>query len=160
MFLKNTASQYIHAQMNSRTDGSPLTTGVVIAVKVDGGSQNSGGGTLTHIANGLWQYALTQAESNGEIISFQFTHSTGINTNMEVISTNTTTLSDAIKNIAVETQGSYTLQQALSIILAVVAGVTVDSGATLKTPNGAATRVAATIDTSNNRTAMTLSPSS
>ena len=59
----------------------------------------------------------------------------------------------------VESEGTYTLQEALSIILAVVAGVTADGGATLKTPNGAATRVAATINTSSERTAMTLTPS-
>jgi hypothetical protein len=48
----------------------------------------------------------------------------------------------------------------LSIVLAVLAGVTATGGATLKSPSGASTRVAATIDGSNNRTAMTLSPSS
>jgi hypothetical protein len=34
-----------------------------------------------------------------------------------------------------------------------------DSGVTIKTPNGVATRVAATVDASSNRTAMTLTPS-
>lgn len=66
---------------------------------------------------------------------------------------------DAIKALVVESQGSYTLQQVLSIILSVLAGVTADSGATLKTPNGLATRVAATVNASNERTAMTLTPS-
>jgi len=59
----------------------------------------------------------------------------------------------------VETEGSYTLQQALSIILAVLAGETASSGATILTPNGNATRVAATL-AANERTAMTLTPSS
>lgn len=35
MFFKNVASQHVPCQMNSRTDGSPLTSGVAIAVKVD-----------------------------------------------------------------------------------------------------------------------------
>ena len=39
------------------------------------------------------------------------------------------------------------------------AGVTASAGTVLKTPNGVATRIAATIDVSNNRTAMTLTPS-
>jgi len=65
----------------------------------------------------------------------------------------------AVLGRQVEAQGTYTLQQAVSIILAVLAGVTADAGATLKTPNGVATRVAATINASNERTAMTLTPS-
>lgn len=70
-----------------------------------------------------------------------------------------TDVAAAILASVVEAQGSYTLQQALSIILAVLAGVTADNGATLKSPNGSATRVAATIDANKNRTAMTLTPS-
>jgi len=59
----------------------------------------------------------------------------------------------------VEAEGTYTVQEVLSITLAVLAGVTAAGGATLKTPNGVATRVAATINTSSERTAMTLTPS-
>lgn len=70
-----------------------------------------------------------------------------------------TEIANAIKAAVVESQGNYTVQQVLSIVLAVLAGVTSSGGATLKTPNGSATRVAATIDGSNNRTAMTLTPS-
>ncbi len=70
-----------------------------------------------------------------------------------------TEIANAVKALVIESQGSYTLQQALSIILAVLAGQTADNGATLKTANGAATRVTATIDENNNRTAMTLAPS-
>lgn len=70
------------------------------------------------------------------------------------------TLRTALFAHVIESEGSYTAQQALSIMLAVLGGVTASSGATLKTPNGNATRVSATIDSSNNRTAMSLSPSS
>ena len=59
----------------------------------------------------------------------------------------------------IDVEGSYTVQQALSVILAAVAGQTASAGTVLKTPNGVATRIAATIDVSNNRTAMTLTPS-
>lgn len=71
-----------------------------------------------------------------------------------------TEFANAVKGSIVETEGSYTLQQVLSIALAVLAGRTDDSGATFKTPNNVANRVAATTDGSNNRTAMTLTPSS
>lgn len=59
-----------------------------------------------------------------------------------------------------ETQGSYTAQQILSIALAVLAGETNTNGTVFRTPNDAATRVSSTLDASNNRTAMTLTPSS
>lgn len=65
---------------------------------------------------------------------------------------------DAILDEVCETAGSYTLRQVVSIILSVLAGVTSNNGATLKTPDGTTTRVAATIDANNNRTAMTLTP--
>ena len=70
-----------------------------------------------------------------------------------------TEIANAVKAAVVETAGSYTLQQALSIMLAVLAGRTSSSGATISTADGSATRVAATIDGSNNRTAMALTPS-
>ena len=72
----------------------------------------------------------------------------------------TTQITDDIMAEIVETQGSYTVQQVLSIVLAVLAGESSSGGATIATPDGVATRVAATVDGSNNRTAMTLTPSS
>lgn len=59
-----------------------------------------------------------------------------------------------------ESQGSYTAQQVMSLLLSVIAGRTSNGGATFSTPDGAAQRVAATLDASNNRTGMTLTPSS
>lgn len=68
------------------------------------------------------------------------------------------TVSNILGNV-IESQGSYTVQQALSIILAAVAGMSTGLGATLLTPNGAATRIAATMSTDNRRTAMALTAS-
>jgi len=59
----------------------------------------------------------------------------------------------------VEAEGAYTVQQALSIILAAVSGVTTNSGLTFKTPNGNASRITATVNDSDERTAITLNPS-
>lgn len=59
----------------------------------------------------------------------------------------------------IEAAGSITAAQAMSVLLSVLAGVTTASGATFKTPDGTATRVAATVDANNQRTAMTLTPS-
>jgi hypothetical protein len=76
---KNVGSQHIAVQMNSRTDGSPLTTSVAVAVTVDNGTSTTGAGTLTHKANGHWDYEPTQGETNGDHVAFQFTHATGVN---------------------------------------------------------------------------------
>ena len=66
---------------------------------------------------------------------------------------------DAVTGDVIEVQGSYTVQQALSIILAAVAGVTDTGGVVLRTPDGTAIRISATVNVSNNRTAMALTPS-
>lgn len=71
-----------------------------------------------------------------------------------------TEITDDIMAEVVESQGSYTVQQVLSILLAVLAGETSNSGNTIASPDGVATRVAATTNASNERTAMTLTPSS
>ena len=71
-----------------------------------------------------------------------------------------TEITDDIMAEVIESQGSYTVQQALSIILSVLAGETSGGGVNFLTPDGVSTRVAATVDASNNRTAMTLTPSS
>lgn len=60
----------------------------------------------------------------------------------------------------VDTDGTYTLQQAMSVVLAALSGVTSSAGAVIKTPSGSNTRITATIDGSNNRTVMSLTPSS
>jgi hypothetical protein len=84
----------------------------------------------------------------------------GVVVNAAGLSTDAVTeIVDAIKAAVIEAEGSYTIQQALSVILSVLAGVTASGGASLKTPNGVAVRVAATINTSSERTAMTLTPS-
>lgn len=59
-----------------------------------------------------------------------------------------------------ESEGTYTAQQILSICLSVLAGETNTGGTIFRTPNDGATRVTATVDASDNRTAMTLTPSS
>lgn len=58
----------------------------------------------------------------------------------------------------IEATGNYTGAQILRIVLSALAGITTNSGATLKTPDGTVTRITATVDASNNRTAMTLTP--
>jgi hypothetical protein len=70
-----------------------------------------------------------------------------------------TEIAAGLKALVIETNGSITVGQALSVILAACAGVTSNGGNTLKDASGTSTRITATTDGSNNRTAMTLNPS-
>jgi len=70
-----------------------------------------------------------------------------------------TSIAAAVLAGIVETEGSYTLQQVLSVVLSVCAGETSSNGATLLTPNGVATRVSAILNASNERTGITITPS-
>jgi hypothetical protein len=59
----------------------------------------------------------------------------------------------------IEQEGSVTAQQALSVGLAVLGGVTANTGLTFKTPNGNAVRLVATVNALNERLTITLTPS-
>lgn len=112
MYRKNVASQYIFAQLNSRTDGSPLTSAVSVNVAIDNAAQGAGAGTLTHLGNGQWKYAITQAETNGNQIAVQFTHATGVNVGITLITTaadptNATTLGIGNLDAAVSSRSTY-----------------------------------------------------
>lgn len=67
--------------------------------------------------------------------------------------------SNDIGDLVIETEGNYTIQQALSIMLSVLAGQSSGSGLIFKTPNGNATRLIAVVDEDRNRTSMTVNPS-
>lgn len=75
MFLKNTASQAIGAQMVSATDGSAFTGAVTVYVTGDSGTQavgSVGSGACTHEGNGYHSYAPAQAETNYGHVAFTF----------------------------------------------------------------------------------------
>lgn len=72
------------------------------------------------------------------------------------ISTRSTLTATQVGDIEVEPEGSIPLDDAISYILAIVAGETADAGLTFKTPDGAATRVEATTNDDNERTSITL----
>jgi len=279
MFIKNTTGQVVFCQMNSRADGSPLTSAVSVTIAIDGAADAAGAGTLTHVSNGKWKYAFTQAETNGDVIGIGFVHATGVNQTFSIITqpgdtygvisngtygnsalktlidtvdivadaikaktdnipaapatetkqdtiigyidtevaaikaktdnlnfTGTdvkatldsekvtvtsnedktgytiaaggvpigafasgaitdaaiasdaeTAIATAVKDLTVD---GYTWQQIMSVMLAVLAGITADGGLTIKNPAGSATRVTAVVDANNNRTNMTLNPGS
>jgi hypothetical protein len=73
---KNVAGQVIGAQL-FLADGTSVTSGTTtVYVTIDGGTQATGTGTVTHEGNGFWSYAPTQAETNGDHIAFTFANNT------------------------------------------------------------------------------------
>ena len=82
--LKNVAGQNVSIQMGALLDGTPITTGSAMYVTIDGGTQTAGGGTLTHKGFGSWNYAPTQAETNGTHIAFTLQNVLGINATLNV----------------------------------------------------------------------------
>jgi hypothetical protein len=128
--------------------GSPVSTSTaqlgVNAVQAGGTAWGSGAITAASIASD----AITSAKIASGAIDADALATDAVS---EIVA--------AIKALVVETEDSVTLGEAMSVILAACAGVTSSGGSVLKDPSGTSTRITATIDGSNNRTAMTLTPS-
>lgn len=78
---KDVAGQTITAQLTNRTTGQPVTTGTVtVYILIDAGVLTLGTGTIAHEGEGLWSYVPTQAETNGDQLSFQFRHTDAVYT--------------------------------------------------------------------------------
>ena len=167
-------------------EGALTITQPDIRLKKNGGdwAQKAAAQTLTHEENGYYEVLLDATDTNTLGLMRLAVHETGslpvwedflvVPANVwdsifgadllqvEAAAAAGTAPADIAAGVAtkvIETQGSYTIQQALSVMLAALAGVTSNGGATLATPNGVTTRIVATIDGNNNRTAMTLTPS-
>ena len=88
---KNTSGQVVGAQLNSRTDGSPITTGTVTVyvTSVGGGSPTQavgsvGSGAATHEGQGFWTYAPAQDETNYDHVAFTFTIATAVHATIQL----------------------------------------------------------------------------
>lgn len=85
---KNTASQIVGAQLNSKTDGSAVTTGTTtVYVTGDGGTQAAGSvgsGACTHEGQGFWTYAPAQAETNYDHVAFTFVNASAVAATVQI----------------------------------------------------------------------------
>lgn len=76
---KNVGSQVICAQLVSSTDGTAVTSGTTtVYYLIDGGTQGTGAGTVTHEGNGTWSYVPVQSETNGDHVAFTFANSSAV----------------------------------------------------------------------------------
>ncbi len=88
MYRKNTASQFLCFQGVDATTGG-IKSGVTWTVRrsIDG-TFAAGGGTVTEDStNGWYKYAMTQADTNGNDISFNFTGSGAVPQTVNIITT-------------------------------------------------------------------------
>ncbi len=79
MYEKNNSSPAsVYAKVVKATDGSAITSGVV-AFHIRAGTRQAVAGTAaTHIANGVWRYTPTQAESNYDAFAIEFYHAEAV----------------------------------------------------------------------------------
>lgn len=75
---------HVSAQLNSKTDGSPITTGVAAYVVTDNNAQATGGGTLSHKTDGLWTYTPTELEASATSLVVSFVHSDAITQHRQI----------------------------------------------------------------------------
>ena len=128
---KNVASQIVSAVLIATADGSAVTAGTTtVQVTIDGGTQTLGTGTVTHEGNGLWSYAPTQAETNGDHISFLFINSSAITTNIQVYTTFPQT-GDAFAGQSSINGNIATVNAIVTGIDTVVDAILVDTGTTI-----------------------------
>lgn len=75
-YLKNTAGQNLGFALVSTADGSAVTGATVTARRsIDGGAQASATGAVSEKGNGQYNLAMSQADTNGDEVSFLFTAS-------------------------------------------------------------------------------------
>lgn len=126
---KNVAGQHLGFVINAKSDGSPVTAGGAGTIVIDGGSQAACAGTFTHKGTGQWDYAPTQAETNGTSLSFAFTGTGAIQIGMTIFTDNWDT------NASLLTSGTGTDQVSVSagkvLLQATQSGVTIPTVTTV-----------------------------
>ncbi len=172
MYRKNVSGQFVCFQMLLTASGA-VATGLSPAVRrcIDG-TFAAGGGTVTEDGTtGSYKYAMSQADSNGNDISFIFSVATAMPVCVNIVTTvNDPTVAsptandnaDALLDRAAGIETNRTVRQGLRLMLAALAGKL--SGAatttvTIRDTNDSKDRVVATVDSSGNRSAVTLDAS-
>ena len=68
--IKNTAGQFLYAVLVNSTNGAAITTGATLSIAKDGAAAGAAGASLTHRTGGMWEAALSQADTNGNNIGY------------------------------------------------------------------------------------------
>jgi hypothetical protein len=88
VYRKNVASQNLPFVLIKATDGSALTGATVTARRsIDGGAQAAATGTVSELANGQYNLALSQADTNGNHIGILLTATNAIPVHFTLVTT-------------------------------------------------------------------------
>src|SRR5690349_1286523 len=87
MFRKNTAGQFICFRLVSSTDGSAVTGATVSVRRCIDGTFAAATGTVTEDSAGFYKFAMSQADTNGNDISFYFTATGAIGVEKSIVTT-------------------------------------------------------------------------
>lgn len=68
--IRNTVGQFLYGVLVNKNDGSPITADATLEIAKDGAEAVAADALLTHRSGGLWEAALSQEDSNGEIIGY------------------------------------------------------------------------------------------
>ena len=68
--IKDAPDQFLYAVLVNKNDGSAITDGATLEIAKDGMESAMADATLTHRSSGLWEAALSQADTDGEIIGY------------------------------------------------------------------------------------------
>ena len=72
-YIQNTSGQHVgFSQISASTGAGAAGATVTVYYSINGGTQGTGGGTVTNLGNGQYDYAMAQAETNGSEVSFMF----------------------------------------------------------------------------------------
>jgi len=94
---KNTGSQNLSFCLVNATTGAALTGATVTARRtIDGGAQASAGGSVTELGNGQYNFAPSQADTNGDLVGYLFTATNAVPVNLAVRTT-AADLADAVR---------------------------------------------------------------
>jgi hypothetical protein len=88
MLRKNVAGQHLPFVLVNSTSGAVITGASVTARRtIDGGAQGGCTGAVTELANGQYDMALSQADTNGNNIGYLFTATSALPVHFTVVTT-------------------------------------------------------------------------
>ena len=68
--IRNAPGQFLYGVLVNKNDGAAITSGATLEIAKDGAEAVAADAALTHRSNGLWEAALSQEDSNGELIGY------------------------------------------------------------------------------------------
>ena len=82
--FRNTGSQWVTAQLVSKTDGTDVTSGTTTVYATEDGGTQASVGTATHKGNGLWAIQPGAAFTDAAHVVFTFVNTNGVTQSVQV----------------------------------------------------------------------------